>query len=72
MTRPGSEHSGGVSDDLREVLLTLSATEFERFARDLKLLREHCAKSNTQAIVDAVREHAMSVRVRTVDDRRAA
>jgi hypothetical protein len=67
-----SDSRGGVTDDLREVLLTLSASEFERFARDLKLLREHRAESNTQAIVAAVREHARTVRVAAVNDRRAA
>ncbi len=72
MTPGRSERRAGVSDDLREVLLTLSPVEFERFARDLKLLREHCAESNTQAIVVAVRERAATVRVAAVDDRRAA
>lgn len=72
MNRGRAERAGGVCDDLREVLLTLSAAEFEGFARDLKLLREHCAESNTQAIVDAVHERAVGVRVLAVDDRRAA
>jgi hypothetical protein len=62
-----SERSGRVTDDLREVLLTLSPVEFEGFARDLKLLREHCAESNTQVIVAAVRERAATVRVIAVD-----
>ncbi|MBA3263666.1 MAG: hypothetical protein H0T69_14575 [Thermoleophilaceae bacterium] len=72
MTPGRSDCTGGVSDDLREVLLTLSPAEFEGFARDLKVLRQHCAKSNTQAIVDAVHERATTVMVAAVDDRRAA
>jgi predicted transcriptional regulator len=59
-------------DDLREVLLTLSAREFDSFARDLKLLREHCAESNTQAIVKAVRQRAEGVRVLVVEERKVA
>jgi hypothetical protein len=70
---PGSsQRRGGVSDDLREILLTLSLGEFERFARDLKLLREHCAESNTQAILQAVRDRATRVRVAVAENRRAA
>ena len=62
----------GDADDLREVLLTLSPAQFETFARDLKLLREHGAESNTVAIIDAVRERAARLRLRPVDDRKAA
>jgi hypothetical protein len=60
------------SDDLREVLLTLSSDEFEGFARDLKLLRERSAESNTQAIIEAVRQRAARVRVPRVDERKVA
>jgi hypothetical protein len=59
-----------VGDDLREVLLTLSPTQFERLARDLKQLRDAGAASNTSAIVDAVNRSADMVR--SVDQRRAA
>jgi hypothetical protein len=59
-------------DDLQEVLLTLSAAQFERFAQDLKLLREHGASSNTEAIINAVRDSACRVIVRPVDEGKAA
>lgn len=72
MTQGGSDRGGGVRDDLREVLLTLSSREFESFVRDLKLLREHCAESNTQAIVEAVRQRAAAVRVPPVNERKVA
>lgn len=58
--------------DLREVLITLSPGQFETFARDLKLLRELGAESNTQVIVEAVRERAAQATLRSIDDRRAA
>jgi hypothetical protein len=61
-----------MADNLREVLLTLPLAEFERFARDLKLLREHGANSNTEAIVEAVHERATEVIVRSVDEGKAA
>ena len=60
------------SDGLREVLLTLSEREFETFARDLKLLRDRCAQSNTQAILAAVHERAASVNVAEAEHRSAA
>jgi hypothetical protein len=60
------------SDDLHEVLLTLSSAQFERFVRDLTRLREHGAGSNTEAIVDAVRDRARRVRVRSVHEGKAA
>jgi hypothetical protein len=62
----------GVSDELREILITVSPGQFETFARDLKLLREHGAESNTRAIIDAVRERADRIRVDGVDEREAA
>ena len=43
MMRGSPERHGAVGDDLREILMTLSPAEFERFARDLKLLRDHYA-----------------------------
>jgi hypothetical protein len=72
VTHAGSEGRAGVSEDLREILLTLSSHEFESFARDLKLLRQHCAESNTQAIVKAVRQRAAGVRVPQIDERKVA
>ena len=72
MTRGRPDCRAGVSDDLREVLLTLSSREFESFARDLKLLRQHFAESNTQAIVKAVRQRAAGVRVPPIDERKVA
>jgi hypothetical protein len=60
-----------MSDDLREVLLTLSATQFERFAQDLRLLRERGAVSNTEAIVNAVRDGAARVTVPSAKERKA-
>ena len=59
-------------DDLREVLLTLSAVQFERLAQDLKLLREHGASSNTEAIVAAVSDRAARVIVRSLEEGKAA
>jgi hypothetical protein len=59
-------------EELREILITVSPGQFETFARDLKLLREHGAESNTRAIIDAVRERAAQIKVRKVDERRAA
>jgi hypothetical protein len=61
-----------VSDDLREILLTVSPTEFNALAEDLKLLREHGANSNTQAIIEAVRDRADQIRVAAPVVRRAA
>jgi hypothetical protein len=52
--------------------MTLSSREFESFARDLKLLRQHFAESNTQAIVKAVRQRAAGVRVPPIDERKVA
>ena len=46
MTGGSPDHDDGVGDDLREVLLTLTAAEFERFASDLRLLRHHHAEGN--------------------------
>jgi hypothetical protein len=72
VTQAGSDCRERESDDLREVLLTLSSREFESFARDLKLLRQHCAESNTQAIVKAVHQRAAGVRVPPIDERKLA
>jgi hypothetical protein len=72
MTGGGSDRPPRASDGLREVLLTLSAAEFDRFVCDLKLLRQECAGSNTQAIVEAVHECATRVRVATVHEGKAA
>ena len=59
-------------DDLREILITVSPGQFETFANDLRLLREHGAESNTRAIIDAVRERAARIKLGAVDDRKAA
>lgn len=72
MMRGGPKHDDAVNDDLREVLLTLTAAEFERFASDLRLLRHHKAESNTQAILEAVRESAATVKVPAVYEKDAA
>jgi hypothetical protein len=72
MTGGSPDRDDGVGDDLREVLLTLTAAEFERFASDLRLLRHHRAESNTQAIIEAVRESAAKVKVPAVYERDAA
>jgi hypothetical protein len=72
MTGGSPDHDDGVGDDLREVLLTLTTAEFERFASDLRLLRHHHAESNTQAIIEAVRESAAKVKVPAVYERYAA
>jgi hypothetical protein len=61
-----------VTDRELEILITPSRAQFEQLATDLKLLREAGAGSNTEAIVDAVRERAAKVRLRPVDDERAA
>ena len=61
-----------MSDDLREILLTVSAAQFNALAEDLKLLREHGADSNTQAIIEAVRDRADQIRVAAPVVRRAA
>jgi hypothetical protein len=50
-----------LGDDLREILITVSPSQFETLARDLRRLREHGAASNTQAIIDAVREYAARI-----------
>jgi hypothetical protein len=62
----------GARDELREILITVSPTQFERFARDLSILRAHGAESNTRAIIDAVRERADRVILGAVDKRSAA
>jgi hypothetical protein len=62
----------GQSDQLREILLTVSPSQFEAFARDLQVLRDRGAESNTQAIIEAVRDRAAKVRVRPVDESEAA
>jgi hypothetical protein len=61
-----------MADNLREILLTLSPAQFERFAQDLKLLRDQGASSNTEAIIAAVRDSAARVMVRSVDEGKAA
>jgi hypothetical protein len=72
MTGGRSDQPLPTSDGLREVLLTLSAAEFDRFVCDLKLLRQQFAGSNTQAIVEAVHECATRVKVATVHEGKAA
>jgi hypothetical protein len=72
LTRGCPDSTASVSDGLCEILLTLSSGEFESFARDLKLLRERCAESNTQAIIEAVRQRAAGVRVAPIDERKVA
>jgi hypothetical protein len=58
-------------DGLREILITVSPAQFEALAGDLRLLRAHGAASNTQAIIDAVRERAARVKVGAVAERKA-
>jgi hypothetical protein len=72
MTRRRSDQLPPASDDLHEVLLTLSAPEFDRFVCDLKLLREQFAGSNTHAIIEAVHEYAATVSEATVRERKPA
>ena len=72
MMRRSPEQDGALGDDLCEVLLTLSPAEFEGFARDLKLLRERHAESNTRVIIEAVRESAAKVKVPAVYERDVA
>jgi hypothetical protein len=67
MTHPARRVPGTADDGLREVLLTLTEREFDALARDLKLLREQSAESNTQAILAAVHEYAASVNVAQVN-----
>jgi hypothetical protein len=62
----------GRADDLREILITVSPGQFERLTRDLRCLREHGAESNTQAIVDAVREYAARTTLGGSDELRSA
>jgi hypothetical protein len=61
----------GTRGELREILITVSPTQFERFARDLSILRAHDADSNTSAIIDAVRERAERIILRAVEERNA-
>jgi hypothetical protein len=58
--------------DLHEIILTLTTKQFEAFASDLELLRDSGAGSNTQAVIEAVRDHAARTRVLAVTDRKAA
>jgi hypothetical protein len=67
-----SEIAVDAREELREILITVSPSQFETFARDLEMLREHGAESNTRGIIDAVRERAARVKVRAVDQRKAA
>lgn len=60
-----------MSDDLREILITLSPGQFEQFAAELKVLRERGAESNTQAIISAVHAEAERVTLRAVDKKAA-
>ena len=68
---PLSDMTVGARDELREILITVSPGQFETLARDLKLLREHGAESNTRAIMDAVRERAARVRLVAAHKRKA-
>jgi hypothetical protein len=61
-----------VSNDLCEILITVTRSQFEAFARDLRVLRECGTESNTQAIIEAVRDRAAEIRVPAVDEREAA
>jgi hypothetical protein len=70
--RDGTEPSGHQREELREILITVSPSQFETFARDLKLLRQHGAESNTRAIIDAVRDRAVQIKVGAFDERKAA
>jgi hypothetical protein len=72
LQRDGTEPSRHEREELREILITVSPSQFETFARDLKLLRQHGAESNTRAIIDAVRERAARINVGAVDERKAA
>jgi hypothetical protein len=58
-------------DDLLEILITVSPSQFETLARDLRRLREHGAESNTQAIIDAVREYAARISLGGPDEKQA-
>ena len=69
---PPSGTSAGAREELSEVLITVSTSQFETFARDLKLLREHGAESNTRAILDAVRERAARVTLVAVQTTKTA
>jgi hypothetical protein len=64
--------STGQLDEPREILITVSPSQFDAFARDLQVLRDRGAKSNTQAIIEAVRDRATEARVRAVDESEAA
>lgn len=59
-------------DKLVDVLLTLTPDQFAAFADDLETLRDAGAESNTQAVLDAVRDRARRVRLLPVEERRAA
>src|SRR4051812_29288179 len=72
MPKSGVEAQIHATDDLREILITVSPSQFETLARDLKLLRAHGAESNTRAIIDAVHERASRIKVDTVHERNAA
>jgi hypothetical protein len=62
-----------ISDStVREILITVSPRQFDALARDLKLLREHGAESNTQAIIEAVHDRAARANVGVVHRRNAA
>jgi hypothetical protein len=45
-----------------EVVMTPSAQQYRQLAADLEVLRSAGAETNTQAILDAVREQANRVR----------
>jgi hypothetical protein len=60
-----------VNSEPCDILLTLSPTQFDVFAHDLRVLRECGAESNTQAIIDAVHERAAQVNVPPVGSRAA-
>ena len=63
--------AGSKTGDAPEIVITPSPKEYEQLERDLKALRDAGAESNTQAIVDAVREKAnVAVRVPTSDRKR--
>jgi hypothetical protein len=57
---------------VREILITVSPRQVDALARDLRLLREHGAESNTQAIIEAVHEYAARANVGVVHRRNAA
>jgi hypothetical protein len=61
-----------MAEEPREVLMTLTPSQFAAFASDLRALRDAGAETNTRAILDAVHERAARVTVPPVEERSAA